>query len=156
MALYACGIGIDSKRVGVGRLVILVLRGALLHVTVHALICEPQRMGCWSVFRWPGGELADVSEENVILRRMMWSAPGTGPRSAAMIMALGANIDFWIVLIDKGAGGGDEVIVGGESGIEELSRVARGLVGVVARATDDRNVGIAHGQRLAFQKALVD
>ena len=111
-------------------------------------------MRCRRIFRGAGAELANVPEENVILRRMMGSAPGTGPRSAAMVMALSANIDFRIVLIDKGARSGDEIIVGGESGIEELRRIACRLMGVVAGTADDGNVGIAHGQRLAFQKTL--
>ena len=71
-----------------------------------------------------------------------------------MIVALSADIDIGIVLTEQRAGGGDEVVVGGESRIEKLSRMTRVLVGVMARGADYGNVGISERQWFSFEEAL--
>ena len=124
MALLAHSVGIHRKSVVVGGLMILVLRGAFLHMAADALVFEPQRVRPGRIGRRACIQFADGAEQNVVLRGMMWSATGTGPRSPAVIMALSADIDVRIILAEKRAGGGNEIIVGRERRAQKLSRVS--------------------------------
>ncbi len=135
-----------------------------LHVAVHALVGQVERAGN----RLIGGcrqsgvrpriesgraaqQLADGSQQEIILHRIMRCTRGVRPCGTPVIVALGAQIDVDVCGVFTGEGGlrgriraGEFKIVGRRNRVEQLHRIRGDLVRVVADDASLRDVIIIY------------
>src|SRR6516162_9089540 len=97
---------------------VLILWRTFLHMAANALVCDRQTMGRGLKLRRAGRQLADISQKDIILRRVVRGPAGARQRCAPMIVALGAQVDVGIILAGKGGRSSNEIIVGRERRIE--------------------------------------
>ena len=68
-------------------------RGDSLHMTANALVGNMDRVVTRIVLGRPGTQLADGTQQHIVLWQFTWRRTRNGPRGTVIVVALGAEIN---------------------------------------------------------------